>query len=112
VPENILRSVFTNPDDYNDMAKHLSAYRKSNAEWDKYREKIPNDLLRKWGMVLTACHENGFVDPAVDDRQIVFRQIISRNRNSDQCTLCKNSVISGSCKGRVVLNGTKKFVHC
>lgn len=111
--ETLIRVYFANPDDYADMVKHLETFQKTRAEWDHYRQKIPSVLLQKWGELLNACRESGYIAPSAKGGKIVFRQIISSNGNADQCTLCNNNIIAGTCKGKLrFMNGKKTFVFC
>ena len=70
---------------------YLSAHQRQGERrnWDVFREKIPEALLRAWGGVMVECRRNGFVGPRVDGDRIVFQQVISTNdRPGDLCTLC------------------------
>jgi len=116
-PENIIRSIFVNESDYNDFVKHLGTCQKTHAEWDHYRQKIPDDLLAKFKMLLEACRENGFIGPRIIDGKMVFSQVLSKKRNrkeSDQCTMCPNNIVSKTCKGRMFYNSKfqKIFEPC
>jgi len=113
MPEEIIRSVMMNLD-YEAIYEFLEKYRKKRPEWDDYRSKIPEPLLEKWGLVLKACRENGFIYPITRDGKILFSQIQTHDRiNVDNCTLCTNSIIAGTCKGRIkYIEGKKTFVFC
>lgn len=111
--ETIIRSVITNENDYLSIVEHLQTYRKHSAEWDVYRKKIADDLLKKLKNLLTAARESGFINPVVRDGKIVFDQILSINRNADQCTVCDKNIIHGNCNGIMrIIKHKKTFFPC
>jgi len=112
-PETLIKVIFGSPDDYADMCRHLGTYHKTRAEWDHYRQKIPDDLLKKFKKLLEVCRESGYIAPEIVDGEMRFRQVISKNRNADQCTLCSLKIVDGSCRGKgKYINNLLEFVQC
>ena len=112
MPENIIRSIFSNPDDYDDMVRHLSTWQKNQSDWNQYRQKIPDELLQKWSQVMKEFRLNGYLSPRVENGKIVPRQILTHERTrscTDQCTLCPNTIIGGMCKGQFTIRNNQKF---
>jgi len=58
--------------DISAMTKYLIDYQRSHADWQEYRNKIPNVLLEKWLLVVTECAEKGFINPHVRREKIIF----------------------------------------
>jgi hypothetical protein len=87
------------------MIKYLIGYQKTQADWDDYRKKIPDELLQKWARILLEARENGFFNPRVINGQyIIWKQIVGFKRNyksSDECTLCPKTFVSGECQGKM-----------
>ena len=112
-PETIMFSILGS--DEQEMTNFLSAYQKNQPEWDVFRKKIPQELLNKFKKVMEECHAEGYVNPKVQDGNIIWRQILTRVRNkdyADQCTLCPNSLAAGTCKGRMRHTNQRLFVPC
>jgi len=114
-PKEIIADVL----DYSDleaMTKYLSERQKSDAEWDQFRKKIPDDLLDKWQGIMSRCRENGFFRPRVRNGEIVWDQLTANRKDYqryDKCTICTQTFIAGNCKGkgRLKHNGIM-FVPC
>jgi len=98
------------------IIEHLQKYQKSNGDWDLYRKKMPEVLLKKWLSVLNSCRENGFISPKIWNDKIQWKQIMGFKRNydnADQCTLCPKTQRSGSCMGKMInKNNQKMFNPC
>jgi hypothetical protein len=99
-------------------AKFLGDFRKNRPDWNLFRTKIPETLLVKIKKVLHECKAIGYISPVVINNEIVFRQVMGQKRNyqnADQCTLCSNSFIDGSCMGKSHVkkaDGHRYFVPC
>jgi hypothetical protein len=101
-PEQILNQ-FLSYTDKDDMIKFLSSWQKSQAEWDVFRKKIPDELLEKWGTALRKCRENGFINPHIDGNKITWQRILVRNtKHCDKCFLCDRNFTGGDCRGRIL----------
>jgi len=100
--------------DYETMYDFLEKYQIKRPDWEDFRVKIPQSLLDKWQIVLTACRENGFINPVARNGKIVFSQILTHNREAvDGCTVCNNSIINGTCRGRLrYIDNKKTFFFC
>jgi len=101
-PDDIIFGYFDNAD-LEAMTKFLSDRQKSEAEWETFRRKIPDDLLSKWRQILNECWRNGFCGPSVRNNQIVWKQIKALPDKSDaidECSLCTNTFKAGTCRGR------------
>ena len=109
--------------DWNDkdqMIKHLITYQKSGDDrnWDNYRNRIPDELLEKWGNVILQCRMNGYLSPRAYDNKIVWKTMTTYHPEMcDQCSACPNVFISGECKGQIrpKLEGVewkRNFVPC
>jgi len=80
--------------DYNLIVILLTTYQRQgiNRQWDVFRLKLPDPLLKLWGDLLIECRRNGFVLPRAEDGQITWRQVCCTGRVSnygDQCTMCE-----------------------
>ena len=108
-PETIMFSILGSDED--EMGRFLATYQKTHPEWDVFRKKIPDELLRKFQRVLQECKAEGYVNPHMHEEKIVWQQILTRERHknaSDQCTLCPRSLAAGDCRGRM----RKNFQFC
>ena len=114
-PQQIMDDVFA----YGDkdvMVKLLIGFQKLfPIGWDEYRKKIPDDILEKWGTIMSKCHENGFVSPRVYGNKIHWKQVMGMHTDlSDECTMCRNTFVSGECKGQLKINNKNErvFIPC
>ena len=108
-PETIMFSILGS--DEEEMGRFLATYQKTAPEWDVFRKKIPDELLKKFQRVLTECKSEGYVNPHMSEGNIVWQQILTRERSkdaADPCTLCSRSFIAGDCRGRM----RKNFQFC
>ena len=108
-PDTIMFSILGS--DEEEMGRFLATYQKTHPEWDVFRKKIPDELLRKFQRVLQECKAEGYVNPHMHEEKIVWQQILTRERHknaSDQCTLCPRSLAAGDCRGRM----RKNFQFC
>ena len=108
-PEGIMFSILGS--DEEEMGRFLATYQKTSPEWDVFRKKIPDELLKKFQRVLTECKSEGYVNPHMSEGVIVWQQILTRERSKDSadpCTLCSRSFVAGDCRGRM----RKNFQFC
>ena len=97
------------------MIDLLSAFQKTQGEWDLFRKKIPDALLAKWKKVMWECRKNGFIAPKIENNEIKWKVIMTiHTNNCDQCTLCPTSWIAGDCKGRMktTIHGLRNWTPC
>ena len=93
MPETTMSRIF-NPGEYDAMVTYLLAYQRGGdlRRWDEFRNRIPDELLISWGIVMIECKRNGFVNPHVFNGKIIWDQILENGsgerRNADLCTLC------------------------
>ena len=97
--------------DYDVMKGHLLSYYKHGQKWEDYRVKIAPPLLEIWKCVMIECRRNGFVNPHIRDREIVFDQVVSSGpRDSTLCTMCdrdckrRAAIDSGDAKRRKMID--------
>ena len=113
-PETIMFSILGSDED--EMGRFLATYQKTQPEWDVFRKKIPDELLKKFQRVLQECKSEGYINPHMSEGNIVWQQILTRERsknNSDQCTTCSRSFVAGDCRGKTrLVNGQRHFVFC
>jgi len=80
-----------NQADYDAIVGHLAAYQKGGEtrNWEEYRKKIPDALLKKFAEVQIECRRNGFINPKAIDGNLIFAQIRTYGEmTEDLCTLC------------------------
>ncbi len=113
MPMDLARGIFS-PQEYDSLLELLEIYLKKRPEWDIYRAKIPEFLLKKYRAWLSQCYENGFLLPYVDGNEIHWHQIVSSKRKFvDRCTTCRRTIIDRSCRGFMrTVNGNRDFVPC
>ncbi len=97
----------------NYMTKHdiasftafMSVYERNKHGWDTYRKEIPPELLEKIEHVMQECRKEGYLGPVVIGSRLCWWQIMGRPNtiSADECTTCPNSVINGSCNGKLYL---------
>jgi len=125
-PEQTLMRIFKsvnyeNSVDFKIIIEHLGSYQKAgnNGRWDDYVNKIPDVLRKTWGLILAECARNGFIAPYVYDGKLIFRQVVTRGKQADLCTLCRRECLkrentdSGEYKWRIEnVNGFREPKKC
>lgn len=121
MPETTMRRIFQAENlntsaDYQSIVGFLATYQRQgdNRRWDDFRAKIPEPILKLWGDCLIECRRNGFVNPRVENGQIVWSQVLGddRERNGDLCTMCcrdckrRDMIDSGDLKQLKIINKT------
>lgn len=97
--------------------KALLVQRQKGEDWGKVREKVPEELLNKLGVMMKKARENGFVNPYLREDKVIWNQMTGDDfglRNSCQCDLCETDFSSGKCQGKTFRNlkGMKEFKPC
>ena len=59
-PDEIIREVIPSLEDRRVLARHLIQYRKTEAQWDDYRKKIPDSLLKSLAEITAEMRRNGY----------------------------------------------------
>lgn len=59
-PDEIIREALPSLEDRRVLARHLIQYRKTEAQWDDYRKKLPDSLLKDLAAVNAEMRRNGF----------------------------------------------------
>lgn len=59
-PDEIIREALPSLEDRRVLARHLIQYRKIEAQWDDYRKKIPDSLLKALAEINAEMRRNGF----------------------------------------------------
>ena len=59
-PDEIIREALPSLEDRRVLARHLIQYRKIEAQWDDYRKKIPDNLLKALAEINAEMRRNGF----------------------------------------------------
>lgn len=60
MPDEIIQDIIPDIEDRRTLARHLIQYRKTDAQWDDYRKKLPDSLLKDLAAVNAEMRRNGF----------------------------------------------------
>lgn len=60
MPDDIIRDIVPDAEDRRVLARHLIQYRKTEAQWDDYRKKLPDALLKSLAEITAEMRRNGF----------------------------------------------------
>jgi hypothetical protein len=113
-PDEIISDILSY-EDREMFIKSVITKQKTGAEWDNIRAKLPEPFLDKLKKVLKECWENGFCQPRVREGELIWSQIKGNVfKFPEQCDLCRNSFIAGTCKGKIHYNfkGQRNFKKC
>ena len=100
-------------EDYKSIKNHLYLFKRhgEHRRWDEYRNKVPQELLFTWAVVMTDCRRNGFIAPHMENGMIVFDQVLASGMgNADLCTMCeryclrRDMIDTGELKRRKAVN--------